>query len=221
MAKRTTQDYLVIGLGRFGTSVALKLTELGYSVLAIDQDRRIVQDLADELTQVVSLDATDEDAMQTVGVEAFDTAIVAIGADFESNLLITSLLKELGVKRVVCKALNKRQKTILEKVGADEVVLPEYEAGVRVARQLASETLIDSLELEPGVSVSELRCTRHLAGHTLRELKLPERFGVTVLMIRGDHMHPAPNGNDRIAQSDRLLVIGPDKGISDLEDWQP
>lgn len=219
MARRPPkEEYVVIGLGRFGASLALKLMELGHSVLAIDRDRALVQALADEVTQTVALDATDEDALRTIGIESFGTAIVAIGDDFENNVLITVLLKDLKIKRVISKALNERQKSILLKVGADQVILPEHEAGIRLAQQLVSPLVIDRLELEPGVSVSELRCPSALFGRTLRELNLRERFRVTVLIIKGQELRASPSGSDRINPGDTLIVIGPDEGIARLQE---
>jgi trk system potassium uptake protein TrkA len=116
--------------------VALALAEQGYSVLGIDRDRDLVQRLADDLTQTVALDATDDDALRAVDITSFETVVVAIGTDFESNLMATTALKALGVRTVICKALTERQQTILLRVGADRVVLPEYEAGRRLADDL-------------------------------------------------------------------------------------
>ena len=175
MASVDKLEFAIIGLGRFGTSLALSLIEMGHTVLAIDQNRELVQDLADDLGQTVALDATDEAALRSVGVQAFETAVVAIGADFESNILVTALLKELGVKRVVCKALTQRQKTILLKVGADEVVLPEHEAGVRLARRLVAPDLIDQLELGPDSHLVQMHVPDAMVGRTLGALTYPRR----------------------------------------------
>lgn len=215
------QDFLVIGLGRFGTSVALRLKELGYGVLGVDRNRELVQSLVDDLTEVVALDATDGDALRAVGIDAFTTAVIGIGSDFESNVLITVLLKELGVPNVICKALNQRQKAVLLRVGADQVILPEHEAGVRLAHRLVTPYLLERLELEPGVSVSEVRCPGPLAGHTLRELDLRKRFGITVLMIKGGQVRVSPAPDDAIHEGDVLLVIGPDSGVAELQKWKP
>ncbi|MFN3373900.1 MAG: potassium channel family protein, partial [Chloroflexus sp.] len=138
MARKPSRlEFAVIGLGRFGRSVALNLIERGHTVLGIDRDPNIVQQLADRMTQVVALDSTNEDALRAVDILSFDTVVVAIGSQFEANLMTTVALKQLGVKRVVCKALNERQQYILTRVGADMVVLPEHEAGARLAWQLS------------------------------------------------------------------------------------
>ncbi|HEU5099569.1 MAG TPA: TrkA family potassium uptake protein, partial [Roseiflexaceae bacterium] len=198
-----------------------KLMELGHSVLAIDRDRELVQQLSDEITQTVALDATDEDALRAIGIEEFDTAIVAIGNDFESNLLITVLLKEIGLPMVICKALNERQKSILLRVGANQVILPEHEAGVRLARQLSMPLVIDRLELEPGISISEFRCPEPLVGHSLGELDLPGRFGISVLVIKGARLRSSPPNDEVLNAGDILVVMGPDVGIAKLHAWVP
>ncbi len=213
---RNSQEFAVIGLGRFGSSLALKLMNLGHSVLGIDRNRDLVQQFSDDLTQTVGLDASDESALRTIGIEDFNTVIVAIAADFESNLLITVLLKELGVQTVICKASTERQKSILLRVGADQVILPELEAGLQLARRLVSPLILDRLELEPGVSVSEIRCPGPLLGRTLGELKLQERFGLTVMMIKGERLRPAPGPEERIVPGDVLVVIGPDDAVAHL-----
>lgn len=215
------QDFAVIGLGRFGTSLALKLAELGHSVLGIDRRLDLVQLLADGLTQTVALDATDEDALRSVGIDEFKTAVVAIGDDFESSILITTLLKEIGVPTVICKAPNERQKTILLRVGADQVVLPEHEAGVRLARHLATPLLIDQLELGSGLMIGEVRCPAALAGHSLRELALPDRLDLQVLLIKGQRLQARPRPDDVLAETDVLLVLGTEESIARLPTWQP
>ncbi len=215
------QDFAVIGLGRFGASLALKLVELGQSVLAIDRNRDLVQQWADELNQAVALDATDEDALRSVGIDEFQTAVVAIGDDFESSILITSLLKEIGVRTVICKALNERQKAILLRVGADQVVLPEHEAGLHLARQLTSPLLIDELELGPDLTIGEIYCPPALVGHSLLELDLPGRLGIAVLLIKGRRLQARPRGEDVLAEGDVLLVLGTREAIARLQTWEP
>lgn len=221
MASVDKLEFAIIGLGRFGTSLALSLIEMGHTVLAIDQNRELVQDLADDLGQTVALDATDEAALRSVGVQAFETAVVAIGADFESNILVTALLKELGVKRVVCKALTQRQKTILLKVGADEVVLPEHEAGVRLARRLVAPDLIDQLELGPDSHLVQMHVPDAMVGRTLGALDLTNRLGVIVVAVKGQRLRVAPPADTVLAAGDVLLLLGPEAAIARLEAWEP
>jgi trk system potassium uptake protein len=217
MAHTDKQEFAIIGLGRFGASLALTLIEMGHTVLAIDQDPELVQALADDLGRTVALDATDEAALRSVGIQSFETAVVAIGADFESNILVTSLLKEMGVRHVVCKALTERQKTILLKVGADQVVLPEHEAGIRLARRLVAPDLIDQLELDPNTHLMQMHVPDGLVGRTLRELDLTNRLGVIVLAVKGQRVRTAPAADTVLAEGDVLLLLGPEEATAKLE----
>lgn len=221
MSKKTL-DYAVIGLGRFGASLALRLTELGNSVLAVDSDARAVQALADQLDNVVQADATNENALRELGIEYFETAAVAIGDDFENNILVTSSLKELGVKRVVCKALNVRQQRILLKAGADQVLLPETEAGVRLADELNSRAReLTRVELEPGCHLQEMTCPPLLVGRSLGSLNLRARLGVVVVAVRGCRVLVLPPPGEVLQSGDILLLAGPDANLARLEGFQP
>ena len=215
--KPVLREFAVIGLGRFGSSLALKLTALGHAVLGIDCNQPIVQALADQLSQTLAFDATEEDALATVGITDFETVIVAIASNFESNLMITVLLKELGVKHVICKASTERQQAILMRIGADQVILPEHEMGVQLAHRLVSPFILDRLELEPGISVCEIRAPKGLVGRTLGELQLRERYNLSVLFIKGQRLVPAPGSRERIAAQDVLVLIGPDDAIAQME----
>ncbi len=217
--QRHDHEFAVIGLGRFGSSLALTLVERGFHVLGVDRNRDIVQKYSEQLTQVVSLDSTDEDALQAVDILSFDTVVVAIGTDFESNLMTTVALKSLGARNVVCKASTERQKLILVKVGADRVVLPEQEAGRRLARLLTSPGILDQLELEPGYSISELTVPQAWVGHTLAETDLRRRFGITVLVIK--HLQKiviSPTADYKLGDSDLLVVLGANTNIARLHE---
>ncbi|HZH97967.1 MAG TPA: TrkA family potassium uptake protein, partial [Fimbriimonadaceae bacterium] len=158
-----TQEFAVIGLGRFGFSLAKRLVSLGHTVLGVERDSAISQQYADELTQTVSLDSTDEDALREVDITSYETVVVAIGTNFEANVMTTVALKELGVRNVICKAATLRQRDILLRVGADRVVLPEHEGGARVAQELATPGILDEIRLFEEVKVSELRVPRRLS----------------------------------------------------------
>lgn len=216
MARRNgSQEFAVIGLGRFGSAVALNLIERGYTVLGIDRDPTIVQNLADRITQIVALDSTNEDALRAVDITSFETVVVAIGTHFENNLMTTVTLKGMGVNRVVCKAVNERQQQILLRVGADEVVLPEHEAGARLAWRLAEPRVLDHLDLGSGFSVAELRVPSWLVGQSLMLSGLRKRYGINVLAVkRGAQMIVAPSSDLVLARDDMILVIGADQAIS-------
>lgn len=221
MANKLRQpEIAVIGLGRFGASVALTLARQGFSVVGVDRDPKLVQSLADDLTQTLSFDATDESALRAVDIASFDTVIVAIGADFEANLMATVALKAVGVKRIICKALTERQKTILLRVGADKVVLPESEAGQRLALELVNPNLLDRIPLGREHSVVELSVPGAVAGTTLQQAQLRSRYGVTVVAIKRDEsVTVAPPADFVLAKGDLLVVIGTNENIFAMNDW--
>ncbi len=203
------KDFAVIGLGRFGAALALALEEHGHHVLGIDENEDTVQRYADYLTQAVKLDATDEEALRTVDITAFDTVVVAIGTDFESNLLATVALKNLGVRKVICKTITKRQREILRKVGADRVILPEFEAGYRLADELMNPGLLDRLHLGPGYSIAEVGTPRSLANQSLSQLDLRKRFGVNVLLVkRGEEITTSPRAEFILLTGDVMVILG-------------
>lgn len=208
-SQRSDAEFAVIGLGRFGTSLALALMEDGHSVLGIDADPVIVQRISADITYAVSCDATDEEALQEVNITAFDTVVVAIGVDFESNLLVTSALKSLGVRHVISKAVTSRQQEILLRVGADRVVLPEHDAGRRLAEELIAPAVLERVHLGPDHSVAEVRVPSSLAWRSLAQLDLRRRMGVTVLVIkRGEQLLVSPTADTVLLDDDLLVILG-------------
>lgn len=181
---KKSNEFVVVGLGRFGTSVARTLVGYGHNVLAIDADMDRVQDLSASMPHVIQLDATNIDALRQAGVDDFDTGLVCIGTDFESNILATVLLRQLGVKRIITKARTRTQREILLQIGADEVILPEHEAGVRLARRLAAGHFIDYLEVSNDVGVVELAAPPSLWDRSLQECEIRQRYGLTVMAVR-------------------------------------
>src|SRR3989304_4582479 len=150
-------EFAVIGLGRFGSSVARSLYDLGHNVLAMDKSEDALHEVVDHVTHAVQIDSTDPDALRAVGITNFDAVVVAIGVDIQESILTTMLLKDLGVKKVVAKAVDERQGKVLEKVGADTVVFPERDMGVRVAHSLATPNLLEYLELSPQYTIDRGR----------------------------------------------------------------
>jgi trk system potassium uptake protein len=207
--KRRPSEYAIIGLGRFGASLARALMRSGNFVLGVDSDPHLVQRLSDELTHVAILDATDEDALREVDIQSFETVIVAIGADFESNLLATVALKNLGISTVISKAVTRRQRDILLKIGADRVVQPEYDAGRRLAEELLTPTVLERVHLGSDYSAVELVAPDSLIQQTLAQTNLRARMGVTVLVIkRGDQLLVSPPAETIVLPGDVLLVLG-------------
>lgn len=208
------REFAVIGLGRFGSGVALTLESHDYRVLGIDYNAEIVQRLSDRITHVAVLDATDEEALKEVDITSFDTVIVAIGDNFESNLLTTVALKSLGVRHVICKAPTRRQQQILLKVGADQVIQPEFDAGRRLAEELSTPTILEKLALGPDHSMAELVVPSSLTYQSLAQIDLRSKYGVSVLLVkRGDRLEVSPPADFILQPDDLLVVLGSNERI--------
>ena len=174
---------VVIGLGRFGGTLAESLTRLGHEVLGLDEDMKIVQQFADRLTHVAQVDATDNDALTQLGVADFQRAIVGIGTDIEASVLTVVALKELGVPEIWAKATSDKHAKILRAVGAAHVIQPEADMANRVGHLLTGK-MIDYIEFEDGFAIAKTRAPREAVGRTLAEATLRTRYGVTVVGVK-------------------------------------
>lgn len=213
------KQFAVIGLGRFGTSVALTLSKMGYDVLAVDTSEEKINDIIESVTHAVQVDAMDEQALKALGIRNFDVVIVAIGQDVQSNILVTVMLKEMGVKSVVAKANSELHGKVLEKIGADKVVFPERDMGVKVAHALVSKNILDQIYLSPHHSIIELIAPVEFIGKTLSESALRMKHGVTVLAIRrGDDIIISPGAKQVIKENDILVVIGRNERLQSFEE---
>ena len=215
MARRNrNNEYVVIGLGRFGSSLARELTKKGASVLGIDRDAELVQRYADEITETVTLDSTDEDALGEVDVFSYKTVIVAIGNNFEASLITTSILKTKNVFHVIAKAMTERQKEILERMGADKVILPEHEAGQWLAHQLMHPGVIEYFGLGTKFTISEMSLPAEWEGKMIREIDLRAKCGATIVVVkRGEGIEIVPAPGYVLMQGDEIVVCGPNKSI--------
>ena len=212
------KQFVIIGLGRFGSSIAKTLYSLGNDVLAIDKDEDIVQEIADSVTHAVQLDATDENALRALGIRNFDVAVVTIGDNIQSSIMATLLVKELGVKYIIAKGHSDLHAKVLYKIGADRVVLPEKDMGVRVAHNLVSANILDYIELSEDYSVMEIQVLDELSGKTLNELRLRSKYGINVMAIkRGDEVNLSPSAEDIIEDNDVIVAIGSAEDLNRLE----
>ncbi len=213
-----SKQFAVIGLGRFGSSVARTLHSMGHQVLAIDSDEEHVRSLLDYTTRAVMADATDETALKALGIRNFDVVIVGIGGDIQASILTTLMLKELGVGYVVVKAQNDLHGKVLYKIGADKVVFPERDMGFRVAQNLVSSNILEFIELSPDVSMIEIVASEKMVGKELRQLDLRNRFNANVIAIkRGGDINITPRANDVIQRDDVLVVVGINDDLKRLE----
>lgn len=209
----------VIGLGRFGESLARTLTEMGHEVLAVDSNEARVQALVDSVTHAVQADAKEEDTLNALGIRNFDVVVVSIGQDIQANILTTVLLKELGCKYVIAKAQNPLQGKVLEKIGADKVIYPERDMGMRLAQSLSVTNIMDYIELSDEHSIVELIAPIKFIGKTLGKLNLRAKYGISVMAIkRGEKIIVAPGADAEINEGDLLIIIGSNKAITKFED---
>jgi len=190
------KSFVVIGCGRFGTSVAKTLYTLGNEVLAIDKSEEIIQEISDGVTHAVQADAIDESVLKELGLRNFDVAVISIGSDLEASIMATLVAKELGIKRVIAKAQSDLHGKVLYKIGADKVIFPERDMGVRVAHNLASTNILDFIELSPDYSILEVTALREWEDKTLAQLKLSLKHGINVMAIkRGTNFMVSPTSN--------------------------
>ncbi|MEW6541520.1 MAG: TrkA family potassium uptake protein [Bacillota bacterium] len=211
------KQFAVIGLGRFGSSVAATLARMGYDVLAVDTDEQKVEQIVDRVTHAVQADALDDDSLKALGMRNFDVVIVAIGHDMQASILTTVMLKEMGVKTVVAKANTELHGRVLARVGADKVVFPERDMGVRAARSLVSKNLLDHIDLSPDFSIAELVTPKEFVGKSLLEAGVRGKFGVSILAIRrGAEILIAPGAREVIREGDVLVAIGRNERLEQL-----
>ena len=211
------KNFIVIGLGRFGGAVARELCRQGHQVLAVDMDHTAVQNIADEVTGAVVGDARDAEVLRSLGVKDYDCAVVAVGSDIGSSALVTMQLKEEGVPQVICKAKSHVHQRLLERSGADRVVFPEHEMGVKVAQGLANSNILNFIELSPEYGIVEVGLPNGWAGHTIRGLDVRAKYQVNVIAVhRGKDINVAPGADYILTHGDKLYVLGARDNIAKL-----
>lgn len=178
------KSFLVLGLGRFGRSVATTLASLGHEVLGVDGDERIVKEVARHLTEALQADITSEEFLKSLDIPHFDAVIVAVGDSMQVSIMVTVLLKELNARRIIAKAQDDFQEKVLVKLGADLVVLPERDLGIKTAHGLVAESLLETVELSADHSIVSVTIPEPWIGKSLGELALRTRYGINVIAVR-------------------------------------
>lgn len=210
----TSERVVVIGLGRFGSSVARTLHDLGFEVTAIDAGERQVAEASDFVTLAAQGDGTDEDLLRSLAVDRSRYGVVAQAESLEASALSTLLLKRLGVPWVVAKAGNRLHGELLRRVGADLIIFPERDAGVRLGHSLTVRYITDYIPLSPAIGVAKLTAPAHFVGCAIGDLCAPHVGKLDVLLIRrGQDVITAPAPADRVQAGDELLVVGADPEI--------
>ena len=226
------KQFAVIGLGRFGSSVARELSEKGHQVLAIDKDGEKVQEASSYVTQSVELDAGDEKGLKAIGIEGVDCVIVSIGGvNLQASILITVILKDIGINEIIAKAASELHAKVLRKVGATRVVFPEREMGIRLANSLVSPKILEQIELSRDYSIIETLPPKEFIGKSLRKLEIRARYGITVIAIKEKKalgsrkedgeisrvINILPEADYVIKEDEVLVVIGGTKDIEKLK----
>ncbi|KJJ86096.1 TrkA-N domain-containing protein [Candidatus Omnitrophus magneticus] len=226
------KKFAVIGLGRFGASVAKTLSEKGQEVIAVDKNEEFVHDVMDVVTKAVCLDATDEKSMKAIGIQNVDVAICGIGMNIEASILVTLLLQEMGVPTIICKAVTEFHKKVLKKIGAHKVVLPERDMGIRVANSLLTRdaNVLEHIELPGDASILEILPSADFIGKTLREIDLRAQYGVNIIAIKkikkdmetgeileSQAININPLAEDIVSSDDVLIVFGEKNKIDKLK----
>jgi len=223
------QKIAVIGLGRFGMTLAKLMSASGVEIIAIDIDRQLVNEIKDEVDVAVRLDSTDEVALRSQDIDKVDVCVVAIGENFEAALLTTVIAKKLGIPRVICRAQTQFHADIFRQIGADEVIQPEIQAGQYLARKLANPHIKDFIALAEGYTLIELEAPKAFVGKALQELALRGTYGVNLVAIKrsgkieqdGETIEDTevigvPKASDRIEQGDTLVLVGNDEALARL-----
>ena len=218
------KQFGVIGLGRFGSAMAMTLTELGHDVIGVDGDETRVQQLADVITHALQIDATDEKALRAAGIQDVDVAVVSIGENIESSLLVVMQLRDLGIGTIVAKAVTPLHGRILEKLGVSRVIFPEREMAIRIAHSLVLPNVIDYIELSRDFSIVEVPAPAAFVGRTLKQLELRPRLGLTLIAIkrRSDDSgavvtNIAPAADEIIRPGDILALLGGNEKLNQLD----
>lgn len=215
------KEFVVFGLGRFGKSVATTLAESGCEVLVVDDNEDTINEMADKVTYAVKADATDAETLNTLGISNFDGAIIGIGENLEASVMATILVKELGIPYVLAKAQNDLHAKVLKKVGADMVVFPEKETGIRIANNLVMGNFFDAVELSSTFSMMELEALKGWIGQSLRELNLRAKYKINVIGIKKkDNLDINPDADKAIEKGDILVIIGKNEILNKLASMQ-
>jgi len=214
------KQFAVIGLGNFGFYLAVALFQKGHEVLAIDINPRQVQEIRDQVSRAVIADATDSQALKELELEKMDAVVVSIGSVLNSSILATLNVKDMGVKRVVAKAVGSAHGRILEKIGADEIYFPEKDIALTAAQRLDNPNVLDYLPFMEGYSIAQLAPPREFIGKTLIELDLINRFGIQIIAIKElvpENVIMIPTGRFVVKDSDILFLLGPDPALATLQ----
>lgn len=211
------KSFIIVGAGSFGGSIARELSEQGYDVMVVDKDEETINVMSQYVTHAVIADGSDETGLKNLGVRNFDVGVVSIGGDFGNSVLVTLILKNLGVKYVVAKAVSKTHAKVLEKVGADRVVFPERDMGIRVANSLMNSSLLEYIELSPHHSIMEIEVPKNWVGKSISKLNVRAKYRLNIVAIKtANKIDVTPDPEYVFTETDIPIVIGRNEDIKKL-----
>lgn len=215
------KQYVVFGIGRFGSSLCRALAEMGHEVLAIDSSEEHIRSISPYVTQAMEMDATDEEALKSLGLRNFDAVVVSIGDDLRTSIMVTLLCKEMGARFLLCKATDELHAKMLKKMGADRVVFPERDMGQRVAKTLVSPRVLDLINLTGDYTLADITAPRGWVNRSIGQIDIRRHHNVSVLLIhRGDEVLMNMSADTLIREQDDLLVLGHRADVERLEDLE-
>ena len=208
------KQVLLIGLGRYGQNIAVRLNEMGHQVMAVDKDEKRVNAILDIVTNAQIGDSTDREFLESLGVRNFDYVIIAIAGDFESSIITTVMVKELGAPNVISRASSEIQEQLLKNNGADVVIYPEKTVGIWTANRYVSEHVLDYFDLADGYSIYEISMPDSWVGKTLASMDIRSKYGINILAVRsGEHLNVTMDPNEKFVKSQSLLVLGKSENV--------
>ncbi|MFC1566564.1 potassium channel family protein [bacterium] len=221
----------VIGLGTFGQNLVKFLTKAEFEVIAIDKDEMKVQEVSEIAAQAIQADSTDEKTLTELGIANMDVVIIGIGQNLEASILVTMILKSMGAKNVIAKALSSLHANVLRKIGADRIIFPERDVAEKLAKSLESSNIVDTIILSSVYSLMELKAPKGLVGRNLKEAEVRKKFGINVVAIKRkvpfitddeqtdfkEDVNISPNADDNIEEGDILVIIGQNEEIEKMK----
>lgn len=214
------KTFAVIGLGRFGISVAVQLFNMGYEVLAVDKSMEKINAVSDYVTQAVCADAKEESTLKALGIRNYDCVVIAIGGEISDSVLVTLSVKELGVGHILCKAMDKQHKKVLQKIGADTVIIPEHEAGIKTATNLVSKNFVEIIELSDKYSIVDTVVPDKWVNKKIEELSVRKKYGVNIVAIKNaadeTDVNITPEPGYVFKSTDIIVVVGSNEAINML-----
>lgn len=209
---------VVFGAGRFGSALAKELFEEDIEVMIVDNDEEKIQEIASQVTTAIIADVVDEGAIKELGLSNFDVAIIAIGSNLEASVVAAVEAKEYGIPMIYAKASTEMQARILKKIGVDKIIYPELEVGERLARSISGRSILEYIHFSDEYSIVEINLLNHWAGKTILELDVRNKYKINIIAIRRrDRTIVSPNASERLEKDDRLIIIGEEKYLKDME----